>query len=66
MIEFGLFAVCLVASGIQCHAQDKEVAYKVEDSFTIYMIPRNKTLAEETYNYLKLEYQQELKNASKI
>jgi|TARA_B110000967_G_C18724336_1_gene479300 hypothetical protein len=46
--------------------QDKEVAYKVEDSFTVYMITRNKTLAEETYNYLKLEYQQELKNASKI
>jgi|TARA_B110000908_G_C10111987_1_gene383495 hypothetical protein len=24
MIEFGLFAVCLVASGIQCHALGKQ------------------------------------------
>ena len=45
---------------------DKELAYKVEDKYSIYMLTRNKTLAEETYNYLKLEYQQELKNASKI
>lgn len=45
---------------------DKELAYKVEDKYTVYMITRSKTLAERTYNYLKLEYQTEKQNASKV
>jgi|TARA_B110000908_G_scaffold158161_1_gene199000 hypothetical protein len=45
---------------------DKELAYKVEDKYNVYMMTRSKTLAERTYNYLKLEYQTEKQNASKV
>ena len=40
--------------------------YKVEDSYTLYMRTRNRNVAEECYNNLKLEYQAEKQNASKV
>ena len=46
--------------------EDKELAYKVEDKYSIYMLTRDKALAEKTYKYLKSEYQAEIQNASKI
>ena len=45
---------------------DKELAYKVEDKYSVYMLTRDKALAQKTYNNLKSEYQAEKENASKV
>ena len=40
--------------------------YKVEDRDTLYMRTRDRNVAEKCYNELKLEYQAEKQNASKV
>jgi hypothetical protein len=40
--------------------------YKVEDAHTLYMRTRDRNVAEKCYNNLKLEYQAEKQNASKV
>jgi hypothetical protein len=40
--------------------------YKVEDAHTLYMRTRDRRVAENCYNDLKLEYQREKENASKV
>ena len=40
--------------------------YKVEDAHTLYMRTRDRRVAEKCYNDLKLEYQREKENASKV
>jgi hypothetical protein len=43
-----------------------ETQYKVFDIDTLYLITRDKSLAERIYKQFKLEYQAEKQNASKI
>jgi hypothetical protein len=43
-----------------------ETQYKVFDRDTLYLITRDKSLAERIYKQFKLEYQAEKQNASKI
>ena len=43
-----------------------ETQYKVFDRDTLYLITRDKSLAERVYIQFKLEYQAEKQNASKI
>lgn len=40
--------------------------YRVEDTHTLYMRTRSRKVAETCYNDLKLEYQREQENASKV
>ena len=40
--------------------------YKEEDAHTLYMRTRSRKVAETCYNDLKLEYQREKENASKV
>jgi ATP-dependent DNA ligase len=40
--------------------------YKVEDAYNLYMRTRDKRVAERCYEDLKLEYQREKENASKV
>jgi len=40
--------------------------YRVEDAHTLYMRTRSRKVAETCYNDLKLEYQREKENASKV
>lgn len=40
--------------------------YKVEDAHNLYMRTRDRNVAERCYNDLKLEYQREKENASKV
>ena len=43
-----------------------ETQYKVFDRDTLYLITKDKSLAERIYKQFKLEYQAEKQNASKI
>jgi len=51
---------------LQSFNQNGEIQYKVQDRDTLYLITRDKTVAERVYKQFKLEYQEERKNASKI
>ena len=51
---------------LQSFDQNGEIQYKVQDRDTLYLITRDKTVAERVYKQFKLEYQEERKNASKI
>lgn len=51
---------------IQELTEEGVTQYKVFDRDTLYLITLNKSLAEKVYKQLKLEYQAEKQNASKI
>lgn len=51
---------------LQSLDQNGDIQYKVQDRDTLYLITRDKTVAERVYKQFKLEYQEERKNASKI
>lgn len=51
---------------LQSLDQNGRIQYKVQDRDTLYLITRDKTVAERVYKQFKLEYQEERKNASKI
>lgn len=40
--------------------------YKVHDINTLYLITRNRTLAEKVFKDLKLDYKKDKENASKV
>ena len=42
------------------------ISYKVHDNYTVYMLTSSLSCAEETVRILKLEYNQEKQNASKV
>ena len=45
---------------------NNSIRYIVEDAHQVYMLTGNRAVAEEIVIKLKLEYQQEIQNASKV
>ena len=41
-----------------------DVKYKVHDAYTVYLVTSNKAVAENVWQHLKNEYNEEHKNAS--
>lgn len=51
---------------VDCEYNPEHLTYKVRDAHNLYLITRDKSLAERVYKEFKEQYQEEKRNASKV